>query len=261
MFRRIALISALTVASTAAVAQDEEIIVSHGYSNFGELKYGPNEPFSYVNLDAPKGGEISFSALGTFDSFNPYTRKGNAERSGDNILYENLMIAAYDDPYGAYCNLCTTIEYPKSLDWVVINLREDVTFSDGTPMTAEDVKFTIDLFLEQGIAEFRTIIDGFFVSIEVTGPYQLRFEFEESAPVRDRMSLVGLWNPFSKAWFEETGARLDEGSDTTFMGTGPYVLGDVDIGRSVVYEKNPDWWGAGLPINLGRFHFDSVRDE
>ncbi|SFI94306.1 extracellular solute-binding protein [Jannaschia pohangensis] len=261
MFRRIALISALAAASTAAVAQDGGGTVSHGYSNFGELKYGPGEPFSYVNLDAPKGGEISFSAIGTFDSFNAYTRKGNPDRSGDDILYENLMIAALDDPYGLYCNLCTTIEYGEGLDWVIVNLREDVTFSDGTPMTAEDVKFTIDLFLEQGIAEFRTIIDGFFTSIEVTGPHQIRFEFEESAPVRDRMGLVGLWNPFSKAWFEETGARLDESTDTPFMGTGPYVLGSVDIGRSVVYEKNPDWWGADLPINQGRFNFDRVRVE
>ena len=142
-----------------------------------------------------------------------------------------------------------------------MNLREDVTFADGTPMTAEDVKFTVDLFLEQGIAEFRNIIDGFFKSVEVTDTYQIRFEFNENAPVRDRMGLVGLWNPFSKKWFEETEARLDRSTNEAFMGTGPYVVGNVDIGRSVTYRKNPDWWGADRPFNRGRWNFDAIRYE
>ncbi|WP_281824230.1 extracellular solute-binding protein [Jannaschia rubra] len=257
MFARIAL--AATMVSAPAFAQDD-VTVSHGYSNFGELKYGPDEPFSYVNLDAPKGGEASFAALGTFDSFSIYTRKG-VPAANTELLYENLMIVAADDPYAIYCNLCTTVEYPADLSWAVVNLREDVTFSDGTPMTAEDVKFTVDLFLEQGIAEFRNVVDGFFKSVEVTGPHQVKFEFNEAAPMRDRMGLVGIWNPFSKAWFEETGTRLDEGTARPFLGTGPYVLDEVDMGRSVVYAKNPDWWGADLPINRGRFNFDRIRIE
>ncbi|WGH79485.1 extracellular solute-binding protein [Jannaschia ovalis] len=261
MLIRTAVIAAAAVLAAAPVlAQEEEVTVSHGYSNFGELKYGPDEPFSYVNLDAPKGGEISLSALGNFDSFNNYTRKGNVAANTD-LLYEDLMIAAADDPYGSYCYLCTTVEYPESLDWVVMNLREDVTFADGTPMTAEDVVFTVNIFLEQGLPEFKNIIDGFFASVEATGPYQVRFEFNPEAPKRDRMGLVGLWNPFSKAWFEETGARIDESTTVPFMGTGPYVLGDVDIGRSIVYTRNPNWWGAEHHFNRGRWNFDDIRLE
>ena len=254
------LILVMWSAGAAFAENHETVIVSHGYSNFGELKYGPDEPFAYANVDAPKGGEVSLWSQGGFDSFNIYTRRGVPAASTD-LLYEDLMIRAADDPYGIYCQLCTTIEYPESLDWVVLNLRDDVTFSDGTPMTAEDVKFTIDLFLEQGIAEFRNVIEGYFDLIEVTGPHQIRFEFNENAPKRDRMGLVGLWNPFSKAWFEETGARLDESSSEPFLGTGPYVLQSADFGRSVVYAKNPDWWGADLPINAGRYNFDRVRIE
>ena len=111
----------------------EEVTVSHGYSNFGELKYGPGEHFAYVNPDAPKGGELSLSTIGNFDSFNNYTRKG-VVAANVGLMYENLMISAADDPYGSYCYLCETVEYPESLDWVVVNLRQDVTFSDGTPM-------------------------------------------------------------------------------------------------------------------------------
>lgn len=253
-------VALVAICGGAANAQ-EETTVSHAFSNFGEVKYGPDfQHFDYVNPDAPKGGEVSLWSQGTFDSFNIYTRKGVPVSSTD-LLYDDIMIASADDPYGLYCNLCTTIEYPESLDWVVVNLREDVTFSTGAPMTAEDLKFTVDLFLEQGIAEFRNVVDGFFESVEVTGPHQVRFEFNEAAPLRERMGLVAIWNPFSKAWFEETGARLDDSRATPFPGTGPYEVGEVDIGRSVVYRKRDDWWGADLPINRGRHNFDAVRIE
>ncbi|NKB28509.1 MAG: ABC transporter substrate-binding protein [Rhodobacteraceae bacterium] len=259
--RQVALATLIATLPAGAMAESHGVTVSHGYTNFGELKYPADFPhLNYVNPDAPKGGQLSLWAQGNFDSFNLYTRKGVPVANTD-LMYEDLMIAFADDPYGYYCNLCTTVEYPEGLDWVVINLREDVRFSDGTPMTAEDLKFTIDLFLEQGITEFRSLLDGFFKSIEVTGTHQVRFEFNEAAPLRDRMGLVGLWNPFSKKWFEDNGVRLDESASVPFMGTGPYVVGDVDIGRSITYKKNPDWWGADLPVNKGRFNFDEVRTE
>ncbi len=240
---------------------EEGVIVSHGYSNFGELKYPADYPhFAYVNPDAPKGGEISLHSIGNFDSFNGFARVG-VPAAGTNLLYEDVMIAAADDPYGLYCNLCTTIEYPESLDWVIVNLRENITFSDGSPMMAEDLKFTVDLFLEQGIVEFRTVVEGYFESVEVLDPYRVRFSFNEEAPKRDRVAFVGLWNPFSKAWFEETGTRLDESISEPFMSTGPYVVKEADFGRRVVYERNPNWWGADLPINRGRFNFDQIRYE
>ncbi|MEO1194836.1 MAG: extracellular solute-binding protein [Pseudomonadota bacterium] len=246
--------------AAATADSHEATTISHGYSNFGELKYGPDEPFSYVNVDAPKSGEISLAAEGTFDSFNPFVRKG-VVASGSTLPYEDLMIAAADDPYGIYCNLCTTIEYPESIDWVIVNLREDVTFSDGSPMTAEDVKFTTDLFFEQGITEFREVFNRFYESIEVLGPYTIKFTFADDTPLRDRVGLVGFWNPFSKAYFEANALRLDDSQTEPFLGTGPYVLAEVDFGRSVFYEKNPDWWGADLPINQGRFNFDRIRYE
>jgi len=250
----------LGMAAIVNAEAHEEVTVSHGFSNFGELKYGAGEPFSYVDVDAPKGGEISLAAEGNFDSFNIYTRKGvPAAQTG--LMYEDLMIAAADDPYGIYCNLCETIEYPESLDWVIVNLRDDVTFWDGTPMTGEDLAFTVDLFLTQGIAEFRNVFRQYYEAVEVLDTHKVKFTFTEDTPVRDRVGLVALWNPFSKAWFEETGARLDESRSEPFLGTGPYMLKEADFGRSVVYEKNPDWWGAELPINRGRFNFDSVRIE
>ncbi|WP_298429848.1 extracellular solute-binding protein [uncultured Jannaschia sp.] len=253
--------AAIAILAAAPAAAQENVTVSHGYTNFGELKYGPDEVLAYVNPDAPKGGEISLATLATFDSFNPYARKGVAESTAADLVYERIMFSAADDPYGTYCYLCTTIEYPDDLEWLIINLREDVTFSDGTPMTAEDVVFTANLFLEQGIPEFRQAIGNFFSKIEATGPYQVRYEFGPDADFRTRVAQSGAWVAWSKAWFEESGQRLDDSSDRPFLGTGPYVLDRVDMGRNVVYRKDPDWWGADVPSNVGRHNFDAVRIE
>jgi microcin C transport system substrate-binding protein len=253
-------ILAATVALAAAPLAAQETTTSHGYSNFGELLYGPDEPFSYVNTDAPKGGEISLSALGNYDSFNNFTRNGNVA-VGTALMDENMMIQAADDPYSLYCYLCETVTYPDDLSYVVVDLRTDVTFADGTPVTAEDYVFTVDLFLEQGLPEFRNVIDGMYESIEATGEHQLTFTFTDEPSRRDRMSLVSFWSPFSKAWFEETGARIDESTLTPFMGTGPYTVGEFDVGRSLTYVRNPNWWGADHPYNVGRHNFDAVRYE
>lgn len=262
MTTRSALAALALLAAMPAAAQDAgPTIVSHGYSNFGELKYGPDEPFAYVNVDAPKGGEISFHTLATFDSFNPSAIQGVAEFTGASLIYESIMASAADDPYSVYCYLCTTIEYPEDLSWLVINLRDDVTFSDGRPFTAEDVVFTANLYLEQGIPEFRQAIGEFYTSIEAMGPHQVRFEFGPDADMRTRVAQSGAWQAFSKSWFEETETRLDESQERPFLGTGPYVHDRVDMGRSVVYARDPEWWGADVPQNRGRNNFDRVRIE
>ena len=253
-------IAALWAGSEAFADGHEEIITSHGYVNFGELKYGPDPVLPYVNRDAPQGGEFSQWALGTFDSFNLASRKGVAAALST-IGYETVLVSYADDPYGVYCYLCETMEYPESLDWVTFNLRDDVTFWDGSGMTAEDLKFTFELFLEQGITEYRNVYSQFIESVEVLDPYTIRFNFTESAPRRDVVSWVGGTRPFSKAWFEETGTRLDDSSDAPFMATGPYLLDEVDIGRQIVYRKNPDWWGNDVPVNQGRNNFDTIRVE
>lgn len=247
-------------AGQALADSHETITVSHGFTNFGELKYGPNAVLDYVNPDAPKGGEISLWAQGTFDSFNQYARDG-VSASLNTLPYENVMVATADDPYGSYCYLCTTLEYPDSLEWVIFNLRDDVTFSDGTGVTAEDVAYSFGLFQEQGIAEYRAIIEGYIAGVEVLDTYRIKFSFTPEAPRRDVVGFAGGTPVFSKAWFEETGTRLDEASDMPFMGTGPYLLDNFDINRRIVYRKDPNWWGADLPMNTGRNNFETIRVE
>ncbi|EPX77894.1 extracellular solute-binding protein [Litoreibacter arenae] len=257
----VAVVLVAAALTSVAPARADTVTVSHGYSNFGELKYGPDfEHLDYVNPDAPKGGEVSTWSLGNFDSFNQYAREGVAAAL-NTIGSESLLTATADDPYGAYCFLCTTLEYPEDLSYVVFNLREDVTFSDGTPMTAEDVAFSVNLFLEQGIAEYRRIAEGFVDKVEVEGPYRIKFIFNKDASKRDRVGFAGGTPVFSKAWFEETGTRLDKSTDRPFMSTGAYVLDSFDYNRQVIYARNPDYWGEDIPFNVGRNNFDRIRVE
>ena len=253
-------VAALWAGVEAFADGHEDVTISHGYTNFGELKYGPDAVLDYVNPDAPKGGEFSQWAQGTFDSFNLSTRKG-VPAALSTIGYESILTATADDPYGAYCYLCETLEYPESRDWVIFNLRDDVKFWDGTTMTAEDIKFTFELYLEQGITEYRSVYSQFIESVDVLDEHRIRFNFTQTAPRRDVVTWVGGTSAFSKDWFEETGTRLDEASSEPFMATGPYRLDEVDIGRQIIYRYDPNWWGADLPINQGRNNFENIRVE
>ncbi len=251
--------AALALVLGTGLARGETTTIAHGYSNFGSLKYGADfSHLDYVNPNAPKGGEITLSALGNFDSFNPFARKGTAAAYAS-ISAEGLMAGTADDAYGIYCLLCETLEYPESLAWVTFKLRDDVTFADGTPMRAEDVAFSFNLFLEQGIVEYRSVFAAFIDKVEVIDPLTIKFTFAEQAPMRERISFAASTPVFSKAWFEKTGARLDDRTDSPFMSTGPYVLGDFEYNRYVTYLRNPDYWGKDHPLRVGTNNFDKIR--
>ena len=242
-------------------ASDETIIVSHAFSDYGQIKYGPDFPhLDYVNPDAPKGGEISFSALGNYDSMNPYSRRGNAG-SSSSIPFEDIMIQAADDPYAYYCLLCETLEYPESQEWVIFNLRPEARFADGEPLTAHDVVFTVNLFLEQGLPSFAEGVKRIFKDVEALDDHRVRFTFQPDAPPRGRIGQAGVSVVLPEHWFEETGSRLDEGHLEFAPGSAPYQVAETDVGRSIVYERNPDYWGNDLPISVGRNNFDRIRVE
>ena len=260
-FSLLALIALMWSSGLVFADDEEEVTVAHAAANFGEPKYPADfDHLDYVNPEAPKGGEISFWSQGNFDSFNIYTRRGVAGAL-TSVMYESILANTADDAYGIYCYLCTTMEFPESRDWVIFNLRDDVTFSDGSPMTAEDIKFTFELFMEQGITEYRTVVEGFVSEVEVLDTHRIKFTFTDEAPRRDVLSFAGGTTVFSKAWFEETGARIDESTLVPFLGTGPYVVERFDVGRQIVYGRNPNFWGAEHPLNVGQNNFDRLRVE
>ena len=252
----------MTSAGPSLAQGDEKIITAHGYNEYDELKYGPDaQNLDYVNPDAPEGGEISISAIGTFDSMNPYATGIGNWGALSTIGFEDIMQTTDDEIGSYYCVLCETIEYPESRDWVIFNLRDDVTFSDGTPMTAEDIKFTLDLLLEQGTPSYRAGVGEMIDTVEVLDPHRIKFTFAADYPRKGLITQFGSLSPFSKKWYEETGARLDESRLEISPGTGEYMLDSLDAGRQIIYKRNPDYWGRDHWFMKGRGNYDSIRVE
>ena len=252
--------AALLLAATAATA-GEHIIKAHGISTFGDLKYSADfEHLDYVNPDAPRGGEISVWAPGTFDSMNPYTRKGRAGALSS-VFFESLLTGTADEVSGVYGLLAESLEYPEDRSWVVFNIRPEARFSDGTDLTAEDVEFTYELFLAEGLFSFRSELEKAVKAVEIENPHRIKFTFNTEESPRDYPSLVGSLPIMSKAWFERTGAKLDESRMEPAVGSSPYVLETVEPNRRLIYSRNPDYWGDHLPINQGRQNFEKLRIE
>ena len=250
------------LALAGMVAAQEKITKSHGFSEFDDLKYKQGfKYFDYVNPDAPKGGELSYSSQGTFDSFNPYTRKGRAgARSAEQ--YESLLTPSYDEPESYYGLIAESLEYPESQDWVIFNMRPEARFSDGSPVTAEDVVFSHNILLDQGLKSYADAVRKRIPTAEVLDTYRVKFTFAPDIPRRALITQVGGTPIFSKRWFEaDEERRLDEPRMLPGVGSGPYVLDSFDINRRIVYRRNPDYWGDDLNVNVGRFNYDTIRIE
>ncbi len=259
LWKAIFLIFGLFPVTTAMAEQ--KTIKSHGYSYFGDLKYASDfHHLDYVNPKAPKGGEISTWGFGTFDSMNPYSRKGRAAALAS-AAFESLMTGTADEIGALYGLLASGLEYPEDLSYVIFEIRPEARFSDGTAVTAEDAKFTYELFLKEGLPSYKAVLAEIVEGAEVLGPRRIKYTFKLDSPERDRIPLVGGFPVKSKAWFEKTGAGIDENRMVPAIGSGQYVLDSFEVNRWVKYKRNPDYWGNDLPINRGRGNFDVIRVE
>ncbi|RME17385.1 MAG: ABC transporter substrate-binding protein [Alphaproteobacteria bacterium] len=254
-------LAALVLLLSALAASAEETIRSHAYSFFGTPKYPADfSHLDYVNPDAPKGGEIALWTQGTFDSFNPYSRKGVAAW-GASLPVERLMTSTDDEIGVSYCFICESLEYPADQSWVIFTLRPEARFSDGTPVTAEDVVFTHNLFMEQGLPSFREGVARIISKVEALDERHVKFTFQPDSSLRDRIDQAGATPVLSKAFMEANNYRLDESNDTPILGTGPYVLDSYVTNERVVYRRNPDYWAKDLPLKRGQYNFDTIRVE
>ncbi|MEQ9040549.1 MAG: extracellular solute-binding protein [Silicimonas sp.] len=252
----------LGIAATAAVAENHEAVIeSHGISAFGELKYPAGfRHFEYVNPDAPRGGTISFRgtlASQTFDSLNYFILQGEPAQ-GIERIYDTLMAEAFDEPDSVYGLLAEKIAYPEDRSWVVYTLREGARFSDGEPVTADDVVFTIETLKENGRPAFRFTLDD-VAGAEALNAREVKVTFNEDAQTRDLISQVGLIPILPRHYYETV--DFTKSTLEPPVGSGPYVVARVDAGRSVTYCRNPDYWGDALPVNVGKDNFQCYRYE
>lgn len=255
--------SALWLLTSSVGEAQEKIITSHAFTTFGDAPKYPADfqKLDYVNPDAPKGGEISLAAEGTFDSLNPYSTLDGTPGALSSSMYERILTSPDDDPLPSYCLLCETLEYPEDQAWVIFNLRKDVKFSDGTPFTAHDIVFSHNLLLEQGTPSYASYVGKVIPKVEALDDHRVKFTFAPDVPKRDLISQAGGTPAWSKAWYEKTGARLDESRLETSPGTGPYMLDSFDVGKRITYRRNPNYWGRDIPMMKGRANFDTIRVE
>ena len=240
---------------------DDHILKSHGISTFGELKYEKNfKHLDYVNPNAPKGGEVSIWAFGSFDSMHPYTPKG---RSGSlsSIFFESLLTGTSDEIDSSYGLVAESIEYPEDRSWVIFNMRPEARFSDGSKLTSEDVLFSYELLKEKGLPSFRAVIEKEIETVTILNDHKIKFEFKKGVPTRDLPASAGSLPIFSKSYYETNDIDFEASTLEPALGSGPYVLDKIDVGQTIVYKKNPNYWGSNLSINKGRNNFDKIRIE
>ena len=232
----------------------------HGLSAFGDLSYPADfQHFAYANPDAPKGGTFSLVGWGgvtTFDSLNNYILKGDAAQ-GLELLFDTLMVRAADEPDAVYGLVAKSAEVAPDGMSVTFTLRPEAKFADGTPLTADDVAFSFETLKTKGHPLFaQTLAD--VVKVEALDPHTVRYSFKGEL-TRDLPLTVAELPIFSKAYYSKR-----DFAETTLdppLGSGPYVVGDLKQGRTIVYKRNPDYWAKDLPVNRGRWNFDEIRFE
>jgi peptide/nickel transport system substrate-binding protein len=247
----IAAAALFSIATTAPQAEP-----AHGIALYGAPKEPPGfTHFPYVNADAPKGGRLTMSAYGSFDSTNPLIVRGVAANGIRDFVIESLMARGLDEPFTLYGLIAETVEVPEDRSSITFHLNPKARFSDGAPITADDVLFSFNLLKEKGRPNHRT----YFAKVakaERLSDRDVRFTFE-SAGDREIPLILGLLPVLPKHLVNPE--TYEDTSLYAPIGSGPYRVGKIDPGRSITFERDPNYWGKDLPVNQGRFNFDQIR--
>ena len=228
---------------------------THGMSLFGDLKYGPDfKHFDYANPDAQKGGTMRYSALGTYDTLNPFVIKG-IPAAGTGLIFDTLTVRSEDEPSSEYGLVAEKIELAPDKLSVLYTLRMEARFHDGTPMTPEDVVWTFETLRAKGQPMYRSYY-GDVTKAEKEGECGVRFTFK-SAENRELPQIVGEMPVLSKAYW--SGRDFASTTLEPPLGSGPYKVESLDPGRSITYRRVTDYWAADLPVNKGRHNVDVIR--
>lgn len=251
--------TALLVAGFAAAggaARAEESTAAHAIAMHGAPKHGPEfEHFNYANPDAPKGGTLIRAQAGSFDSLNPFIVTGQKAAGVAAYVFPMLMARSWDEPFTMYGYLAEAVETPEDRSWVTFHLNPDARWHDGTPITVDDVIFSMETHREMGTPGKRQYYQR-IETVQRVGAHGVRFDFNEQAD-RETPLVLALMPIFSKAYY--TAQPFNETSLEPPLGGGPYRIAGVDPGRSITYERVADWWGADLPAFRGQFNFDTLR--
>ncbi len=231
---------------------------SHGVAMYGEPALGADfEHLPYANPDAPTGGRIVTGEVGSFDSLNPHIREGSVPWQLRFLAYESLLGRSYDEPFTLYGLLAETVEIGDDHTWVEFTLREEAAFSDGSPVTVEDVIWSFETLGTDGHPRYLgswSRVEG----IEAVGERTVRITLGEAD--RELAMIMGLRPILQAAQWEDV-EFTESGLTNIPITTAPYIIDDFEAGRFVSLRRNPDYWGADVPFRRGTNVIDEVRME
>lgn len=231
---------------------------SHGIAMYGDPALPPDfVSLPYANPEAPTGGRIITGEVGSFDSLNPHILKGSVPWQLRFLAYESLMGRSYDEPFSLYGLLAESIETGPNREWVEFVIRPEARFSDGSPVTAEDVLWSYETLGTVGHPRYHGAWDK-VESAEIIGERSIRFTFKQPEP--ELALIIGMRPILQKAQWDGLDFA-ESGLDIIPISTAPYVISDFDPGRYVTLTRNPDYWGADVPFRRGTNNLDEIRLE
>jgi len=231
----------------------ETVRESRTFATLGEPKYAASfSHFDYADPAAPKGGKLTMAVVGTWDNFNRYASRGNPG-AGTETLYDRLFASSDDEPGSFYPLIAESARYSDDFRWMEIRLNPHAQFHDGTPVTAQDVAFTFDKFMREGVPQFRVVYRG--VTFTALNPATVRIQL----PKADRDLMLGLLTlPVLSQKFWQN-KKFNEPLSAPPLSSGPYRISRYKLGQFIEYSRVKNYWAADLPVNRGRFNFDTLR--
>jgi len=232
--------------------------ISHAIAMHGEPKYDQNFiSVEYVSNNAEKGGNIVRSAIGTYDTFNPFTLKGTSA-AGIGLLYESLTVGSSDEAFTEYGLLAKSIEWPDDRSWVTFTLRDEAKWHDGKKITSDDVVWTFNTLMEKGHPFYKYYYGDVSEVIKIT-ENKVKFEFSTNTN-KELVLIVGQLPVLPKHYWENK--NFEETTLDVPIGSGPYKVKSFDAGRSITYELDMNYWGFKnniVPIKVGKDNMGNIR--
>jgi microcin C transport system substrate-binding protein len=247
------------VGVSVGYAQDRQF--KHATSLFGDVKYPPDfKYFEYVNPDAPKGGKLRIHTVGSYDSLNPFTFKGDATAYGA-ISTEALMTSSLDEPSTMYGLIANAVWYPDDFSQVIYRLRPEARFHDGKTISPDDVIWSMTTLKEispQNAFYYKNVTKA-----EQTGDHEVTFIFSEKGN-RELPHIVGQLSVLPKHWWtgKNSNGTARNVAETTLeipLGSGVYEVADVKVGNSIRVKRFTNYWGKDLAVNAGQDNFDEME--
>jgi microcin C transport system substrate-binding protein len=241
------------LASAATLGAAPTAVTAYSFSVHSVPKYKPGfDHFDYVNPDAPKGGTLRMGTVGTFDSFNLYTDRGDSAAGASNF-YDALMTPSLDEVDAYYPLIAEKIEYASDYSWITFFINPKARFQDGSPITADDVVFTFNKLVTEGLPQVHLYYDG--VTVAALDAQRAKFTLKKGDKAM-LLSLAGTQVFPKKYWANH---KLSEPLTEIPLGSGAYTVKDFKMGQYLVYQKVPGYWAANLPVNKGQLNFDAMR--